>query len=125
MPRLSTSQAWGILAPGRVVACRWSCGSRRHTSSPAAGSGTTAGHVALVHLDALGVELGVLELQRRLHGLARRHAFRPRVLEAGDAGRHRVVGAFDAEGGLEGRVVEARLVGRATICRPTGARSAL
>ena len=69
------------------------------------------GFVPLVHLDALGVELGLLEVERGLGGFAGGDALRTRIAEAHDPGGHRILGAKYAETGVQRCIVEPRLVG--------------
>ena len=72
-PSVSTSQACGSFAPGRVVACRYSSRVAGPLLFSASVSRTYGGGgIALVELDAVGVELGVLQLQCLVQAAAER-----------------------------------------------------
>jgi hypothetical protein len=69
------------------------------------------GFVPLVHLDALRIELRLLEVECCLSSFAGSDALRTGIAKARDARRYRVLRALDSETGVQRSVVEPRLVG--------------
>src|ERR1700685_413809 len=69
-----------------------------------------SGFIPLVHLDALRVELYLLEVEGCLSSLSGSNTLWTRITEARNSRRDRILSALDPETGVQRSIVEPRLV---------------